>query len=389
MRRRNPVTILAALVVFAFALPGCSRLQSLKMSLKGDPPVPGHSSSADRAEQVIPWAPASQLEEVATSNERWTGVAVSGSGRIFVCFPRWAEDVTTSVGELRMGAAVAPYPDGEWNTWTVSSDPEKHFVCAQTVRMDGNGDLWVLDAGSPNLQGVMKGAAKLIKIDPDRNTVSQVIVFDEAAAPDRSYLNDVRIDVANNTAYVTDSGLGAIIVVDLGQGTARRVLADNGTTKSEGTVIAVNGTDWEMDGSRPSVNVDGIALGPPAGSGDAYLYYQALTGTHLYRIKTSYLRDSALTDKDLSAKVESLGVVGPTDGMEFGPDGYLFMTGVEDGSIKVFAALNKTETVIRDPRLSWPDTFASAGNYMYVTTSQLNLGREGKGRYGLYRFKIR
>jgi len=198
----------------------------------------------------------------------------------------------------------------------------------------------------------------------------------------------VRIDVANNAAYITDSGLGAIVVVDLGTGSARRVLADNGTTKSEGITLTVNGRDWVIEGSKPSVNVDGLALDPPGGSADGYLYYHALTGTHLYRVKTGYLRDRALTERNLSAKVESLGTTGATDGMEFGPGGYLFLTGVEEGSIKIFAALNKTETVIQDPRLSWPDTFARSGDYMYVTTSQLNLGRDHAKPYGLYRFRV-
>ena len=388
MKQRHVVAALAILLACVFAFAGCARLQSLKRSLQREPSVPRASLHTDAGE-ATPWTPASALEQVATSEVQWTGVAVSKDGRIFVCFPRWSEDVTTSVGELKEGGLVTPYPDREWNTWSASSDPAKHFACVQTVHVDDNDNLWVLDAGSPNLQGVVKGAAKLVKIDPDRNTVVQVIPFDETVAPVWSYLNDVRIDVANNAAYITESGLGAIIVVDLGAGSARRVLADNGTTKSEQITLTVNGRDWKGDGGTPSVNVDGLALDPPAGSADGYLYYHALTGTHLYRIKTSYLRDRTLTERDLSAKVESLGTTGATDGMEVGPDGYLFLTGVEDGSIKIFAALNKTETVIQDPRLSWPDTFARAGDYMYVTTSQLHIGGDRKNPYGLFRFKVR
>ena len=383
MKRRYFFAAFMALLAFALVLAGCSRLQSLKRTLQGEPSAdraPLHSDPA----KVSPWTPGSPLEDVATSDLLWTGVAVSKNGRIFVCFPRWSEDIATSVGELKAGGVVTPYPDQDWNTWSASSDPGKHFACAQTIHMDGNDDLWVLDAGSPNLQGVVSGAAKLVRIDLGRNTVAQVIPFDDAVAPRESYLNDVRIDLGNNTAYITDSGLGAIIVVDLGTGAARRVLADNGTTKAEDVAIRVGGRDWEMDGMTPKVNVDGIALDPA----NEYLYYRALTGTHLYRIKTGYLRDLALTDRDLGAKVESLGTVGVSDGIEFGPDGYLFLTGVEDGSIKVFASLNQTETVIKDPRLSWPDTFARAGDYMYVTTSQLHLGRGHTRPYGLYKFEV-
>src|SRR5215213_10101027 len=39
-----------------------------------------------------------------------TGVTVSKTGRIFVCFPRWGDRVEFTVAELRGGKAV-PYPN--------------------------------------------------------------------------------------------------------------------------------------------------------------------------------------------------------------------------------------------------------------------------------------
>jgi hypothetical protein len=40
-----------------------------------------------------------------------TGVTVSTTGRIFVCFPRWGDDVHAAVAEVKKGE-IAPYPDG-------------------------------------------------------------------------------------------------------------------------------------------------------------------------------------------------------------------------------------------------------------------------------------
>ena len=55
---------------------------------------------------------------------------------------------------------------------------------------------------------------------PTRLKVMQTITFDENVAPKRSYLNDVRLDTKTGHAFITESGTGAIIVVNLKSGHA-------------------------------------------------------------------------------------------------------------------------------------------------------------------------
>jgi sugar lactone lactonase YvrE len=325
------------------------------------------------------------LEVVATSEVMWTGVAVSEEGRIFVNFPRWGADAAMSVGEIRATGLVSPYPDEEWNAWAPPEDPAGNFVCVQSIYVDRDNYLWVLDAASAYLQGVVPGGAKLVKIDLRKNSVVGTIPFDETVAPAASYLNDVRVDTDKNVAYITDSGLGAIIVVDLATGKARRVLSDNPTTKSENVVLVIEGREWRPGGRAPQVHADGLALDPKG----QYLYYQALTGRSLYRIDTRYLRDPGMTDRDLSAKVESLGTTGAADGIEFGPDGYLYLTGIEENAIKVFASLGDSRVLVKDSALRWPDSLAEGPDgYMYVTTSQIHLGADRKQPCKVLRFKV-
>jgi hypothetical protein len=62
---------------------------------------------------LIPARGAPTLEEVAGfPNQQVTGITVSKTGRIFVCFPFWSDDHTTSVAELTAAGAPKPYPDG-------------------------------------------------------------------------------------------------------------------------------------------------------------------------------------------------------------------------------------------------------------------------------------
>src|SRR5439155_1238612 len=79
-----------------------------------------------------------------------TGVSVSATGRVFVNFPRWTEDVPISVAEVRPDGSIVPYPDAEWNAWRNSRryelSPADHFVCVQSVVADHQGHLRGLDA---------------------------------------------------------------------------------------------------------------------------------------------------------------------------------------------------------------------------------------------------
>ena len=187
-------------------------------------------------------APAPSLEAVARSEGRqWTGVAVSRAGRVFVNYPRWLGPHEASVAEIGADGAARPFPDGTWDGWTPGSDlaPGSHWICVQSVTCDAKDRLWILDAASPSFGGVVPGGAKLVAIDLTATapTAPRVILFDETVAPRASYLNDVRVDVDRGVAFLTDSGLGAIVVVDLGTGRARRLLADHPSTKADPAVL--------------------------------------------------------------------------------------------------------------------------------------------------------
>ncbi|MEM9494107.1 MAG: L-dopachrome tautomerase-related protein, partial [Myxococcota bacterium] len=251
-----------------------------------------------------------ELVEVASSQNRWTGVAVSQQGRLFVSFPRWSENVPISVGEVVGDNRVVPYPNADMQTWAPGASPTDLIVSAQSVYVDDEDFLWILDTANVALMGVVEGGPKLIKVDLGSDEVVDVLPMPAEIAPLDSYLNDVRVDTARDTAYLTDSNLGVLVVVDLQDGSARRVLIEHPSTKSEDIDIIIDGEPWMLPGGIvPDVQVDGLALDP---NGD-YLYYQALTGQTLYRIPTEALRDPQRSEAELAALVENLGQTGPAD----------------------------------------------------------------------------
>ena len=257
----------------------------------------GFATEQAQATPAARWAGnAAGVQAVAQFAHQVTGVAVSERGRIFVNFPRWTEDTPVSVAEVMPDGALRPYPDAEWNAWrNVRRDelsPANHWVCVQSVVADGRGNLWVVDPAAPGLDGIVWGGPKLVRIDLASNRVAQVIRFGQDVAIPGSYLNDVRFSQDGRFAFLTDSGQrGALVVVELASGAARRVLDGHPSTQPEpGVVVRTDGRPLRYPDGRPVLfAADSIALSP-----DNYLYWKPLTGTTLYRIPTAVLETRGL-----------------------------------------------------------------------------------------------
>ncbi|MCJ2128083.1 SMP-30/gluconolactonase/LRE family protein [Methylobacterium sp. E-045] len=329
---------------------------------------------------------AGTLTKVASFEHQVTGVTVSKDGRVFVNFPRWTEDSAVSVAEVKDGR-ITPFPDAEWNSWRNARKDEvsagDHWICVQSVVASPDGNLWVLDPAAPAMAAVVKNGPKLVEIDLKTNKPARTIAFDEAVAPQGSYLNDVRFSPDGKTAYLTDSGAsGALVVVDLASGKARRLLDGDPTTQPDASVtVTYEGKPLRRpDGRGVEFAADGIALSPDGGT----LYWQAIKGRTLYSLPTSALTGwltsslvpEALSDRSLSGKVETVGDNGPADGLIISrKDGRMYVTSPQDDSIKVrdlSAKGSALTTLIQDKRLRWPDTFAEGPDgTLYVTTSRI------------------
>ena len=335
--------------------------------------VPLQDQAAAAADKVIGKGSPATVEQVAGFDHQVTGVAVSEGGRVFVNFPRWSEDVATSLAELTPDGKLHPYPDEEWNKYrnAMPLDPATHFVCVQAETADGKGSLWVVDPAAPNTESTVAGGPKLVKIDLASNKVSRVYPFGPDMAPRSSYLNDVRISPDGKTAYLTDSGAsGALVVVDLDSGKGRRVLDGDASTQVDKSVkVTVDGKQLQQpDGRGVQFAADSISLSPDG----ATLYWQPLTGKTLYRIPTAALADAGLSAADLSGKVEKAADSEPNDGLWTDSAGHLFFTAVQGSAIETSGPDGKRTTLVSDPRLRWPDTFAQGPDgTLYVTNSDI------------------
>jgi sugar lactone lactonase YvrE len=326
------------------------------------------------------------------TDRRPTGVAVSGDGRVFVNFPYWEDPHDLSVVRVMPGGKLQAYPDAEWNTWDGDAKTAaNHFVAVQSVWADARGSLWVLDAGAPAMDRVIQGAPKLVRIDLRADRVDEIYDLGEVVRP-RSYLNDVRVDRDRGVAYLTDSGTGALVVLDLDSRRSRRVLANDPSTAAEDLELDVGQRplrDVRLDDRPARIHADGLTLDRDG----RYLYWHALTGRTLYRMDTRVLSDFERSDAALRDAVERVAETVASDGLAVDDQGRILHTAIEHDAIVAYdPETGHLSNVVTDPALSWPDSVAVARNGdLYVTTSRIHeMARFHGGRdvrtepFGLY-----
>jgi len=309
------------------------------------------------------------------------GIAVSRAGRRFVSFPRWEDPVRATVVELRDGKLEA-FPDEQTNAFDASAaydfDPTEHFISAQSIVFDESDRLWVLDTGSINFSAVINGGPKLWAYDIDTRERLQAISFPNDVAMKRSALNDVRFDLnrgPQGTAYITDSGAGGIVVVDLASGRSWRHLDEDPSvlptpglqTETEGRPFLQHKRNGEID--EPDFRSDGIALSPDGQT----LYYTVVISHDIYSVPTELLADPDTDEETLSTAVKLVATKpSGNDGIACDAQSRIYTTDFEDNSLRRIDPETGDVTVItQDERLIWPDTLAFSGNDLYVTVNQL------------------
>jgi len=309
-----------------------------------------------------------KMETIAQSSYQWTGIAISKSNRIFVNYPTWDVKSPYKVAELINGKEI-PYP---------SKHANKHFVCVQSVVIDKLDRLWILDPANPQFKGVVKSGAKLYQYDLKTNHMVREYRFPTEVAPSASYLNDLRVDTDREIAYITDSQLGGIIVLNLKTGNSYRAL-DNSSEKLLANLDAIKFESTGLWSNK--VHSDGIELSADGKT----LYFTSLTATYLYNAPTSILLDQKLNSTQRAEFVELENEYNvPTDGMIL-VGSKLYMANLPtEGVWKYNLATGEGINIPLTEKVRWADSFAadSDGN-IYFTCSQINYPVNQRIKYKL------
>lgn len=348
-------------------------------------------------------AHAQRVETVATFNgPMLTGVTVSHTGRIFVNYPRWGDQVPFTVAELKNGKAIA-YPNARINRIN-KANPGACLYSVQSVVVDPKDRLWALDTGSVELGPNVPRGPKMVCIDLKTNTVTRTIFFPRSVVSPATYLNDVRFDLRRGKAgmaFITDSGAespNGIIIVDLATGVSFRRLGNHPTSKADVSLTMypegqpLFARKRGLSPQKPELGSDGIALSADGKT----LYYCPLISRHLYSVDVDAMLDRTRSEAGVDATIKDLGVKGASDGLEMDASGRFYATDYEHARVLAGPPGGPYKTLAQVPRIYWMDTMSVADNgYLYFTANELHRqpnfhnGKDLRVKpYRLYRVKI-
>jgi hypothetical protein len=310
-------------------------------------------------------APAtSALEPVAELAER-PGAVASAGDRLFVALhPLGHPEV--KLLEVRSGGRLEPYPSG-----VVS----RAFGAVTALQVDGEGGLWILDAGE---EGKPPSVLAWNTVDERRLALARLSA---TALRPNSSLAALAVDRQRGLLYIADRSRAdwvgdshpALLVHSLQTGFTRRVLEDHPALEPD-TIPVVIGrrvlAHRNLDGTVEKVRLGVNQLGLDATG--TWLYLGGLNCAAVWRVRTADLVDLSLSAGELATRVESYADRPPGNALLVEPGGRVVVTDVEQHAL-AFVSPNATVRWLSDPLLAWPDGLALGDGWLYLTVNQLNL----------------
>jgi sugar lactone lactonase YvrE len=304
------------------------------------------------------------VEKVADLDFPPGNIAVSDDGRVFFTLhpdgrpPR-------QVVELVDGRPLA-FPDEDVQH---GGDGTPGFQSILSLRIDRQGRLWVLDFAHFG-----RGRPRILAFDLASRRVVHDYEFPPSVAGLGSMLNDLQVDAEGRYVFIAETSpvwqTPAIVVYDSVARTSRRVLEGHASVRSESLDIQVDGRRMTLPGGvlPLRIAVDSIALSRDG----VWLYYGAVTGSRLWRIRAADLVDDTLDTKALASRVQEFAAKTLTDGLTTDDEGNVYLSDMEHSAIHVVDRQGRLQTLVRDPRLRWPDGFSfGPDGWLYVTCSAL------------------
>ncbi len=301
----------------------------------------------------------SALEEVLAYRLPIGNVAVSREGRVFFTVHPEARPKGNKLLEYVDGASV-PFPDGATQT--------RLFDTILGLAIDRFDRLWTIDHGNHGLR-----TARLLAFDINTGELLHDQEFGKDIAPRGSFLQDIQVSADGRTVVIADASFWrkspALIVYDIETATAKRILESDPSVSAEDYVIQNRNRIMSFMGGIVALRggVDGIALG------EEWLYFGALSGSSLYRVRLSDIRDPSIPNSQIAARVEHVAQKPLSDGFSIDNEGRVYITDVEHNAIFRLDEDGELLTLIRSNRIRWPDALSfGPDGWLYVADSALS-----------------
>ena len=310
----------------------------------------------------------SKFDIIANLDKGPGNVTVMDNGRIIMSmhqfyFPKY------SVVEYK-NKTLVPFPNKELADADSLSILKLDSVLG--IRSDANGIVWMLDNGMRS--GV---TPKLVGWDTKINRLHQVIYLPTPVTPKDTFVNDFAVDTQRNHIFISDPAGGtnaALIDVNLGTGTARRVLQGHASVIPEDVDLIIDNVPIQVKDKsgkllRPHIGVNPIT----EDLNNEWVYFGPMHGHSLYRIKAEDLANENLDAKVLVNRVERYSDKPISDGMTIDKDNNIYLGELAANAIGVISVDRKYQRLAQCPRLSWVDSFSfGSEGKLYAVVNRLH-----------------
>ncbi|MEM8781525.1 MAG: L-dopachrome tautomerase-related protein [Planctomycetota bacterium] len=329
------------------------------------------SAAADQATEP----PLTVVHEMA---QRPGNIAVGPTGRIFASV-HLIQSPTVHVVELLPNNTQRAYPNARWATAPHADKPEG-ISAIIGIEADAEHTLWMLDNGNP----AAGFPPKLIAWQTDTEELYKMWEID--AGVENSFMQDMAIDRERRMAYIADMAGArppypsrpAFVVLNLATGEAVRrleghplLLAEPDADFNAGGQPILNppppGSDEPID---PLPGLNPITIDPAL----EWVYFGAMRGTSVYRIKAEDLASFELTDEQLAGHIERVGPKPVSDGINVDTAGNVYITDLPANAIGVLTPEGEYRHLVKDDDLLiWPDGISyGPDGYYYTNVNQLH-----------------
>jgi sugar lactone lactonase YvrE len=250
---------------------------------------------------------------------------------------------------------ASAFPDVQWGS-REQAEGDDALNPMLGIRADREGRVWMLSSG---------GAPHLYAWDLATHTLVHDFTFEGR----RVGFNDIALALSHGKIILSDTTNLGLAILDVASGALTQRLLGHASMQAEDIVATINGTVLG-NGGQPLRG----ALNPlTIDSNEEWVYYGAMSGTTIYRVRVSDLLNSTLDDTALAARIERYADKSASAGITIDDAGNVYVTDVQAHGIGVAAPGQPYRLLVSDPeRLAWADGISvGPDGYIYTANNQL------------------
>ena len=227
---------------------------------------------------------------------------------------------------------------------------------------------------------LLETVAGLMEPGEDAATTARREILEEAGLEARrlerigAYIASPGAVTEHTTVFIADVSFWrkrpAIVVHDVATASDRRVLERHPSVSAQDWIISTPTKKMIFFGGLAAMKpgIDGIAVTPDG----AWFAFGAMSHDTLYRVPTTALLNSSLSDGAVAAQVEAVGHKPLSDGLSADLDGGIWITDVEHGAVLRMVPDGTLQTWVKTPRIRWADALSfGPDGWLYLADSAI------------------